>query len=183
MPKRINKRDTGKERFIRYYKGNIKKAAKKAGISYQYGRRLATDSNIIEKNKKILKKRAEKVEVDQEKVLLEYTLIGFSNIEDYFDIESGEITLKAFADMPPGASRAIESIQQDRIIKESADGKQMVVHDKVKIKLWSKTNALEMISRYTGGFVPKQGVDIKGEFTFVFGTANLKPQEEADNAT
>lgn len=167
MPKRIIKNGTGKERFIRCYKGNIKKAAKKAGISYQYGRRLATQSNIREKNKKILKKRAEKVEITETQVLYEYKLIGFSSIDDYFTIDenTGELRLKAFADMPPNASRAIESIQQDRIIKESADGKQMVVHDKIKIKLWKKTEALEMIARHTGGFVEKKEIDAKGEIT------------------
>jgi len=63
--------------------------------------------------------------------------------------------------MPPEVSRAIESIQQDRIIKESADGKQVVVHDKVKIKLWSKPQALDMIARHTGGFIEKKEIDAR----------------------
>jgi len=101
--------------------------------------------------------RSKRTNIDADKVLKEYELLGFSDIRNYFDIDenTGELILKSFDNMPPEVSRAIESIQQDRIIKESADGKQVVVHDKVKIKLWSKPQALEMIAKYLGMFKDK----------------------------
>lgn len=146
---------------------NATKAAERSGYSiktaYSQGQRLLKDAEVSAEIKRLEAKLTAKIEVSQEQVLCEYKLIGFSNIEDYFDIDenTGELRLKSFAEMPPNASRAIESIQQDRIIKESADGKQIVVHDKIKIKLWKKTEALEMIARYTGGFVEKKEIDAK----------------------
>ena len=42
----------------------------------------------------------------------------------------------------------IESITEDRIIKESADGTQILVHDKRKIKLWNKLEALKLLAQH-----------------------------------
>ena len=52
--------------------------------------------------------------------------------------------------MPEHASRAIESISEDRIIRENPDGSQIVVHDKYKFKMHSKTQALEKLFKHLG---------------------------------
>ena len=141
---------------------NATQAAIRAGYAEKTARTIAAQNlaklNIDNRIQELQSKRAKKVEIDQERVLKEYMVVGLSRINDYFDIDpnTGELTLKSFDEMPEGASRAIESIQQDRIIKETADGAQILVHDKIKIKLWNKLNALEMISRHTGGFNEKK---------------------------
>jgi len=119
--------------------------------------KLLTRPNIAAYIQHLRDERSKRTNIDADKVLKEYELLGFSDIRNYFDIDenTGELILKSFDNMPPKVSRAIESIQQDRIIKESADGKQVVVHDKVKIKLWSKPQALEMIAKYLGMFKDK----------------------------
>lgn len=200
MPKKAKKKAVKKNlsprktQFPKQYviDHNATKAAERAGYSvktaYSIGQRLLKDVEVSAEIERLDAKLTAKVEVDQEQVLYEYKLIGFSSIDDYFTIDenTGELRLKSFADMPKNASRAIESIQQDRIIKESADGKQMVVHDRVKIKLWKKTEALEMIARHTGGFVEtkKQETEVKVSQTFKhYHELKVKAEKELNGST
>lgn len=144
---------------------NATQAAIRAGYSEKTARNIAgnllTKINIQEFIAQKQTKRSEKVEITAADVLNEYKIIGFSCIEDYFDIDenTGEMKLKSFDRMPPGASRAIEWIKQDRVLKEDKSGDAILLYDKVTIKLWNKSQALEMISRHTGGFVEKKQVD------------------------
>lgn len=157
MPKRNVSNTTGKEKFERVFDGkNIKKAAEEAGISYQYARRLATKSNIIDKSREYRKKRAEELEISKKDVLREYLSIGMSDIKNYMNPDTE--FFKALDKLPDGASRAIESLQIDSYTTTNKSG-EITVHDRIKFKLWNKTNALEMLSRYTGGFVEKKEVD------------------------
>jgi len=142
---------------------NATNAYKKAGYKARgasarvNASKLLTKPNIKAYIQHLRDERSKRTNIDADKVLKEYEILGFSDIRNYFDIDenTGELILKSFDNMPEKVSRAIESIQQDRIIKESIDGSQVIVHDKVKIKLWSKPQALEMIGKYLGMFKDK----------------------------
>lgn len=98
-----------------------------------------------------------RIDISQEKIMQELAIIGFSDIQNYLKIDpdTGAITAKSFEEMPPGISRAIESIKEDRVIKESADGKQVTVYDKFYFKLHPKTPALELMMKRLGMLIQK----------------------------
>lgn len=74
----------------------------------------------------------------------ELRVVAFSDIKDYVTVDplTGAIQCKGFEDMPEGSSRAIEVIQEDRVIRESADGNSILLNDKRKFKLHGKVQAL-----------------------------------------
>ena len=118
----------------------------------------------LEEQKKLMRERAH---VEAEWVLQKYLKIANTKVEDLFTIgETGELQMLPFDQWPPGASEAVESIQQDRVIREMHGSEKtatMVVHDKVKIKLWNIHPAIEMISRWTGGFVETKKRQVEGQ--------------------
>jgi len=80
-------------------------------------------------------------------------LIGHSDIQDYITIDkdTGAIRAKGFEEMPEGTSRALEAIEENRTIRESADGKESnIVNDKIKFKMHCKIPALDLIGKHLG---------------------------------
>ena len=143
---------------------NATRAAKDAGYSKKTANSVGPENLvkpcIQEYIAKLQEKRSDKVEITADDVLREYKLIGISDVKNYFDIVDGELSLKSFEDMSPDISRAIESIKQTKTSTISKKGNEYITL-KTEIKLWSKPNALEMISRHTGGFTEKKGIDVK----------------------
>jgi hypothetical protein len=89
-------------------------------------------------------------------------LLGFSDIKDYIEFEDGGgVRMKSLSEMPEHATRAIESIQEDRIIKEDSKGNQTIVHDKIKFKLHNKVKSLELLGKYKNMFI--ENIHLKGE--------------------
>ena len=134
---------------------NATRAAKAAGYkekaAYQSGAENLRKPQIIERLQKEIKAREYRTEITADRVLQEIALLGFSDIAHYVEIgEDGQITTKTFEEMPEHASRAIESISEDRIIRENPDGTQIIVHDKYKFKLHSKIHALEKLFKHLG---------------------------------
>lgn len=97
-----------------------------------------------------LAKLAEKNEVSASRVIKELTLIAFSDLQNYIDVDenTGAIHCKGFEAMPLEASRAMESISEDRVIREASDGKSVVLSDKIKFKLHDKVAALNMLGKH-----------------------------------
>jgi len=60
--------------------------------------------------------------------------------------------------MPGETSRALQSIQEDRVIKEDAGGEKTTVYDKVKFKMHDKIRALEILARHLGMLVERHEV-------------------------
>ncbi|MBE3131295.1 MAG: hypothetical protein IMZ54_11370, partial [Acidobacteria bacterium] len=90
-------------------------------------------------------------------------ILGRSDLQNYIEIndDTGAIRAKGFAEMPPGASRALEMIREDRMIREDSKGKDSIINEKVTFKLHSKINALELLGKHQGLFPTK----IEGELT------------------
>lgn len=85
--------------------------------------------------------------VTVERVVKELVILGFFDPKDYFSWNGdGHLTLKASDDLPPGASRAISEITNDRRV---ADG---VETSKIRIKFHSKDSALAKLGDFLGMF-------------------------------
>lgn len=113
--------------------------------------RLLRNVKIQEQIRNELKARESRTEITADRVLEETALIGFSDIKNYIEIgEDGQVTSKTWDSIPENASRAIEAISEDRIIRENPDGSQIVVHDKYKFKMHSKIRALELLHKHLG---------------------------------
>ncbi len=140
---------------------NATQAAIRSGYSKKTARKIGqenlTKPVIQKKIKEAIEERKERTEITQDKVIYELALIAFSDLADYIDIDenTGVIIAKTFKKMEKGKSRALESIKEDRAIKEDADGKQVTVYDKVTFKLHSKIKALELLGKHLGMFVDK----------------------------
>lgn len=137
---------------------NATKAAERAGFSKktarQLGARLLSKVHIQKAIADAMKRREARTEITQDQVLRELALIGFSDLKNYLEInpDTGAIRAKGFEDMPKDASRALESITEDRTIKEDAKGDQVTVYDKVKFKLHDKLGALELLGKHLNMF-------------------------------
>ena len=77
--------------------------------------------------------------------------------------------------MPELGGRILESVCEDRVIKESEDGRQVTVHDKRKIQMHNKIKALEMLGRHLGMFSDK--VDFNGSVIVLKPGAVNKPKD------
>jgi len=172
---------------------NATRAAKAAGYSKKTAQRMGSENLskplIQERILKEIKAREYRTEITADRVLQEIALLGFSDIAHYVEIgEDGQITTKTFEEMPEHASRAIESISEDRIIRENPDGTQIIVHDKYKFKLHSKIHALEKLFKHLGLAAEErfrlglEGVDGQPiEFTIKYVNTNGTGPEDAED--
>lgn len=89
-------------------------------------------------------------DVQAKDIIAELKAIAFADLQHYVDVDpdTGAIRCKGFDEMPPNASRALKAIQEDRVIKENADGTSVTVYDKVKFKCHSKIEALKLLGTY-----------------------------------
>jgi len=101
-----------------------------------------------------MSERAKATGITQERVVLELAIVAFSDLQDFIviDKDTGAIRAKGFEEMPPTASRALSAINEDRAIKESSDGKEVVIFDKVNFKMHDKLRALELLGKHLGMF-------------------------------
>lgn len=128
---------------------------------------LLTYPNVQARIAELMKAREEKTEITLDRIERELELIGFSKPEDYMDIgEDGVKHLKGFDEMPEGASRAIQSITEDKVIKEvkgsskKADA-EMILTSKLNYKFHDKVRALELLGRRRGLSPMKIEADVK----------------------
>jgi phage terminase small subunit len=134
--------------------------ANSAGV---HGHRLLTDDKVGARIRELQKAKEEKLEITQDRVLKELAILAFSDIEHYtvIDDDTGAIQAKGFKDMPEGASRALQSVDEHRTIKESADGKESnILYQKTNFHLHDKNKALDMLGKHLGMF--KERVEHSG---------------------
>lgn len=159
----MNKIDNKQNRFVQEYliDLNATKAAIRAGYSKktaeQIGYQLLQKTSVQGKIQKAMEARGARTQVTQDMIITELAIIGFSDLKNYLDVndDTGAIKAKGFDQMPKNSSRALESIQEDRAIKENADGDSVTVYDKVKFKLHDKVKSLELLGKHFGMFIDK----------------------------
>jgi len=149
------------KRFVSEYLKDLNgtQAAIRAGYSNsgpnrasEMGCQLLKKTQVKAEIEKRLAKWEEKTQITQERILKELEIVGFSDLEHYITIDpdTGAIQAKGFDEMPGNSRRALESISEDRVIKENADGTQIIINDKRKFKLHSKIEVLKMLGNYKG---------------------------------
>lgn len=138
---------------------NATRAASRAGYSRktapEQGARLLKNVKVAAVISRAQKKREKRLEITADEWVRELWIVGRSDLKNYITIDkdTGAIKAKGFEDMPEGTSRALEAIEENRTIRESADGKESnVVNDKVKFKMHCKIPALELIGKHLGFF-------------------------------
>jgi phage terminase small subunit len=137
---------------------NATQAAMRAGYSKttatKQGPRLLTNVGIAAAIAKLQKERADKLEITAEKVLREWAILAFSDLQNYIEInnDTGAIRVKDFKEMPENASRALESITEIRTVREDAKGEDSIINERVTFKMHNKPAALEALSKHLGLF-------------------------------
>lgn len=146
--------DKQKQFVIEYIRDfNARQSAIRAGYSKrsasEIGYELLTKPHI----RAAIDKALEENRCSLSRVLAELEAVAFSDITEYtmIDKDTGSIKAKPLKDIELGKTRAIESIKEDRVIKESPDGAQITVNDRFEIKLHNKLKALEMLKNYHEG--------------------------------
>ena len=129
-------------------------SARRIGISSESAPveacKMLKRKRVSKRIEKLQEERSLRVHLTQDRVLEEYIILALSDLKEYMTIEGGVLTPKSFEEMGPMKSRALKKIKQDRIIKESADGKQMVVHDIISFETHDKKGTLDFLAKHLG---------------------------------
>ena len=146
------------EKFVQEYliDLNATQAATRAGysknnaevIGWQLLQKPLVSKAILEAQQK----RGLKTNITQERILFELAIIAFSNMPDYMavDEDTGAVRMKGFGSMPKDASRAIESVKENRSISKDSKGDRSIIFEKFEFKLHSKIKALELLMLHLG---------------------------------
>ena len=146
---------------------NATQAAIRAGYSEKTARSVGqenlTKPDIQERVQQLMEERSNRVQLEADEVMWELKNILQADLANYIEIneDTGAIRARGFDDMPEGASRAIQSIEEDRIIREDNDGKQTTVHDKFKFRLYNKERMIELAMKHLGMLNDK--LELSGE--------------------
>ena len=177
---------TKQKLFIKHYAKlrNATRAAIEAGYSEdtaneQGAQNLAKLSTEI---KAEIDKQAGRIDVEIDDIVRELNILAFSDLADFVNIdEGGGVTMKPIDEIPEIQRRCIESIQEDRVIKENEDGTKVTVSDKIKYKLHSKTKALEMLGKYKNMYV--ENINLKGDINHKHEVSIQDIMKNIDNDT
>ncbi|MCK4783334.1 MAG: terminase small subunit [Desulfobacteraceae bacterium] len=143
---------------------NATECIRRAGYKTKYPDKMASqllgNTRVLSEIEKDRIKREERTNITKDMVLKELSLLMNSDLRNYIDIDpnTGAIRAKGFDEMPEGASRALKSIREDRVIKEDADGKKVTVYDKVKFDLYDKVRVIELVAKHLGMLVERHEV-------------------------
>lgn len=137
--------------------------------------KLLANANIQAAVAERMKDRAERTEIDQDRVLLEIARLAFSDPRRIFD----GTRLKRMNEIDDSTAAAISSIKV--VTRQAGEGE---VEHVAEIKFWPKTNALEMAGKHIGLFGADNSQKNPGQ-TFAealqqalgFGTLTLPSQD------
>lgn len=118
--------------------------------------KLLSNPEVQEYIRELAEERQRRLEVKVDRIVEEQARIGFADIRNYFEWDAGEIRLKDSAMLDENASRAIERLEMTTY--ESPSGE---VTKRVKIKLHSKSAALESLAKHLGMYTEKHQVEVK----------------------
>jgi len=143
------------ERFIAEYPIdlNATQAALRAGYAKNgvrvTGHRLLTNPNIIEAISKTAHKRAEKLEINARRILLEMLRLATSDMRRCFDEDGNLLPIK---ELPRDVAACISGFE---IVRRHTgeDEPEEYVH---KIRTWDKNTALTNLAKHLGLFAPQE---------------------------
>jgi len=120
--------------------------------------KLLRNPKIITYLQSLQGKQQERTEITADMVIAELAKCGFANIEDYLDVDEdvGTVRCKGFGAMPKGASRAIQSIKEKRVIcKTKNKSEDMILDSTFEFKLWDKVKSLQLLGEHLGIFTKR----------------------------
>lgn len=132
---------------------NATRAAERAGYSSpaNAGSKLLAKVKIQRAIGVELRKRLENNEITAARVLKELARIGLNNPRELFDSDN---KLRNVRDMPEDMQRCIAGVEVKQVKvrrAKDAEGEDILIETSiVKVKLWPKTNALELIAKHLG---------------------------------
>ena len=125
---------------------NATQAAIRAGYSKrtaeQQGFQLLKKTSVQAAVQEAIRKRSERTEITQDRVLQELAKIGFSNMKDFVEWGPDGVTLKESAEMDGDAALCVAEVYQTTTQHGGT----------VKFKLHDKVSALEKIAKHLGMF-------------------------------
>lgn len=130
------------------------------------GPRLSRNVQVKAEIDKRMAKIFKELEVTKENTTRELAGLAHSNIEDYVEIEevTGAVRVKAFKDMPKGASRAIKSIKEKRRVLSTPAG-DAILETTLEFQLYDKIRPNELLGKDMGMFTDK--VEVKGKVDLI----------------
>ena len=127
---------------------NATQSAIKAGYSKrsasEMGYQLLQKPSVVKAIQDAMQERSRRTQVTQDRVLEELAAIGFANIYDAINTESGQATYKNIDELPADLQKAIVEIA----CTPSEDGSTRIT----RLKLACKMKALTLIAQHLGMF-------------------------------
>lgn len=130
---------------------------------------------------KAMDKRADKVEVTTDRVLMELCKIAFSNPEDYFEWAKQQLD----EDGKPAGKGGVELISSDDLTRDQKAAISEISENigqygnSIKMKFKDPLRALEMIARHLGMFNDGLNLNIQGLGDMIISARKRKKGEEA----
>jgi phage terminase small subunit len=125
---------------------NATQAAIEAGYSkrsaMELGYQLLQKPSVVAAIQDAMQERSRRTQVTQDRVLQELAAIGFANIYDAINAESGQLVYKNMDELPADLQKAIVEIS----CVPSKDGPTKIT----RLKLACKVRALDMLIRHLG---------------------------------
>lgn len=135
---------------------NVKRAAEVAGMSTATAYKILETPAAQARIRELVLNRVEKSQMTAEDILVELTTMADLDIADLYDENN---CLKKVSDMPASARRCIASIETAEIFEGYGEQRQ-VVGTTVKLKLWDKNKALELLGKYHKLFVDRRELEV-----------------------
>jgi phage terminase small subunit len=141
---------------------NIERAAISAGYAKSTARTKAFNwvsngkhrkPHVIEAIQKAFKKRSERTEITQDRVLEEFAKLAFSDPRKFFDENDN---LKPITDLDDDTAACLSGM--DIVTKKVGKGEDSETETVKKIKFIDKKRALDSVARHLGMFNDKLGV-------------------------
>lgn len=133
---------------------NATQAAIRAGYAFKsaayQGSVLLDRPNIAAAVERAKAQRLTRVQITQDSVLLEMSLLAQSSIDHYIVDDAGNVGLRDGA--PEGAMRAIQSVKKRITVKYDPKTEAVTKTYDVELKLWDKPTPLKLMGRHTGLF-------------------------------
>lgn len=146
-------------RFVQEYLLDLngKQAAIRAGYSAKTAEvqasRLLRNAQVAQAVAEAQAKRAKEVGVEQNRVLEELAVVGFSSVQHYTVDDNGDVQLAE--GVPASAWRALSSIKRKVTVRGS--GEEATITREVELRLWDKPATIRMCGQHLGMFVERVG--------------------------
>lgn len=139
---------------------NATEAAIRAGYArdsaHVAGSRMLTIPKIADRINALISLQEKRLDIKADEVLKEIRRVGMSDVRELYK-EDG--TVKHPKEWPDDLARAVSSIEVEELF-EFVNGEKVWIGYTKKIKLWSKTQALDMLGKHKKLFTDRVELDV-----------------------